>query len=92
MENLFTFGNGWVKFSFGLLIQWGEIIAQNGTGNINLPVSFKNKSYQTVTSDAGGGAHRTGSTPISESKFTVFGRDSTGELRTTGIRWVAIGF
>ena len=92
LENLFTFGDGWVKFSFGLIIQWGEVGVQNGKGYVNLPVHFKNKNYQIVTSDTGGGAHRTGAAPVDEGKFEAFGRDSSGELRTTGIRWQAIGY
>ena len=92
VENLFTFGNNWVKFSFGLIIQWGEVAVQNGKGYINLPTRFKNRNYQIITSDTGGGAHRTGSAPVDEGRFEAFGRDGSGELRTTGIRWQAIGF
>ena len=92
LENLFSFGNGWVKFSFGLIIQWGDSVAQNGNSYVNLPTRFKNRNYQIVTSDTGGGAHRTGAAPVDEGKFEIFGRDSSGELRTTGIRWQAIGF
>lgn len=92
VENLFSFGNGWVKFSFGLIIQWGDSVAQNGNSYVNLPTRFKNRNYQIVTSDTGGGAHRTGAAPVDEGKFEIFGRDSSGELRTTGIRWQAIGF
>ena len=92
LENLFTFGNGWVKFSFGLIIQWGESVIQNGDAIVNLPTSFKNRNYQIITSDTGGGAHRTGAAPLDEAKFKAYGRDSSGELRTTGVRWQAIGF
>ena len=92
MENFFSFGYGWLIFSFGLIIQWGEVGVQNGKGYVNLPVHFKNKNYQIVTSDTGGGAHRTGAAPVDEGKFEAFGRDSSGELRTTGIRWQAIGY
>lgn len=92
VENLFTFGNGWVKFSFGLIIQWGESVIQNGDAIVNLPTSFKNRNYQIITSDTGGGAHRTGAAPLDEAKFKAYGRDSSGELRTTGVRWQAIGF
>ena len=92
VENLFTFGNGWVKFSFGLIIQWGDSVAQNGNSYVNLPTRFKNRNYQIVTSDTGGGAHRTGAAPTDEGKFQIFGRDGSGELRTTGIRWIAVGF
>ena len=89
---MFSFGNGWVKFSFGLIIQWGDSVAQNGNSYVNLPTRFKNRNYQIVTSDTGGGAHRTGAAPVDEGKFEIFGCDSSGELRTTGIRWQAIGF
>ena len=92
VENLFSFGNGWVKFSFGLIIQWGELVAQNGHGYVNLPTHFKKRNYQIITCDTGGGAHRTGSAPVDEGRFEAFGRDGSGELRTTGIRWQAIGF
>lgn len=92
LENLFTFGNGWVKFHFGLIIQWGESVIQNGDAIVNLPTSFKNRNYQIITSDTGGGAHRTGAAPLDEAKFKAYGRDSSGELRTTGVRWQAIGF
>lgn len=92
VENLFSFGQSWVKFSFGLIIQWGDSVAQNGNSYVNLPTHFKNRNYQIVTSDTGGGAHRTGAAPVDEGKFEIFGRDSSGELRTTGIRWIAVGF
>ena len=92
VENLFRFGNGWVKFHFGLIIQWGESVIQNGDAIVNLPTSFKNRNYQIITSDTGGGAHRTGAAPLDEAKFKAYGRDSSGELRTTGVRWQAIGF
>lgn len=92
LKNLFSFGNGWVKFSFGLIIQWGELVAQNGHGYVNLPTRFKKRNYQIITCDTGGGAHRTGSAPVDEGRFEAFGRDGSGELRTTGIRWQAIGF
>ena len=92
LENLFTFGDNWVKLPFGLIIQWGESIIQNGDAIVNLPTRFKNRNYQIITSDTGGGAHRTGSVPLDEAKFKAYGRDSSGELRTTGVRWVAIGF
>ena len=92
LENLFTFGNDWVKFSSGLIIQWGEVAVQNGKGYVNLPIRFKNRNYQIITSDTGGGAHRTGAAPVDEGRFEAFGRDGSGELRSTGIRWIAIGF
>jgi hypothetical protein len=92
VENLFTFGNGWVKFHFGLIIQWGEVAAQNGKSYVNLPVRFKSRNYQIITSDTGGGAHRTGAAPVDEGIFEAFGRDGSGELKTTGIRWQAIGY
>lgn len=92
LENLFTFGNGWVKFHFGLIIQWGESIIQNGDAIVNLPIHFKNRNYQIITSDTGGGAHRTGAAPVDEAKFKAYGRDSSSELKTTGVRWQAIGF
>lgn len=92
LENLFKFGNGWVKFHFGLIIQWGEVAVQNGKGYINLPIHFKNKNYQIITSDTGGGAHRTGAAPVDEGRFEAFGRDASNELKTTGIRWQAIGY
>lgn len=81
-----------MKFHFGLIIQWGEATLQNGKSYINLPTRFKNRNYQITASDAGAGAHKTGAAPVDESRFEAFGRDSLGELKTTGIRWIAIGF
>ena len=81
-----------MKFHFGLIIQWGESIIPNGDAIVNLPTRFKNRNYQIITSDTGGGAHRTGAAPVDEAKFKAYGRDSSGELKTTGVRWQAIGF
>ena len=92
MENLFKNGTNYIEFLDGLIIQWGDSVAQNGNSYVNLPTRFKNRNYQIVTSDTGGGAHRTGAAPVDEGKFEIFGRDSSGGLRTTGIRWQAIGF
>lgn len=93
LENLFTFGDGWVKFSFGLIIQWGASTIPTGNNVITLPVSFKDSnSYQIVVSDTGSGGHRIGTVPVSGKQFRAFGRNPNNELASTGIRWLAIGY
>ena len=93
MENLFTFGDGWVKFSFGLIIQWGETLIPNGNNVITLPVSYKNSnSYQIVVSDTGAGAHRIGTVPVNGNQFRAYGKNPNNEFASTGVRWQTIGF
>ncbi len=93
LENLFTFGNGWVKFSFGLIIQWGVETIPNGDNVVTLPTSYQNSnSYQIVVSDTGAGGHRIGTTPISGKQFRAYGKNPNNEFARTGVRWFTIGY
>ena len=93
VENLFTFGDGWVKFPFGLIIQWGETLIPNGNNVITLPVSYKNSnSYQIVISDAGAGTHRIGAVPVNGNQFRAYGKNPNNEFASTGVRWQTIGY
>lgn len=93
VENLFDFGNNYIKFPNGLIIQWGAGIAQNGNDLVNLNTPFKSLNYQIVVSDDGPGTHVIGTTPVSNATFKLYGTDPNGLRYTkTGFRWLAIGF
>jgi len=93
VENLFTFGKNWIKFPFGLTIQWGANTALNGNDLINLNTPFKSTDYQIVVSDDGPGTHVIGTVPVTNEAFKLFGTDP-GSLKytKTGFRWLAVGF
>ena len=93
VENLFTFGKNWIKFSFGLIIQWGSGTALNGNDVIRLNTSFESTDYQIVVSDDGPGTHVIGTVPVTNEAFKLFGTDP-GSLKytKTGFRWLAVGF
>ena len=93
VENLFTFGNGWISFPNGLKMQWGFSIAQNGDDTVRLNSPFKSSNYQIVASDSGGGTYITGMTPLTNETFKACGRDPhTLTYKSFGFRWVAIGY
>lgn len=93
LENLFTFGKNWIKFPFGLTIQWGANTAPNGNDLINLNTPFESTDYQIVVSDDGPGTHVIGTVPVTNEAFKLFGTDP-GSLKytKTGFRWLAVGF
>ena len=93
VENLFTFGKNWIKFPFGLTIQWGANTAPNGNDLINLNTPFESTDYQIVVSDDGPGTHVIGTVPVTNEAFKLFGTDP-GSLKytKTGFRWLAVGF
>nr|DAQ20047.1 MAG TPA: tail collar fiber protein [Caudoviricetes sp.] len=93
VENLFKYGNNWMKLPFGLIIQWGVETIPNGDNVVTLPTSYRDSnSYQIVVSDTGGGAHRIGTTPISGKQFRAYGRNPSNEFARTGVRWLTIGY
>ena len=93
VENLFTFGNGWISFPNGLKMQWGFSIAQNGDDTVRLNSPFKSSNYQIVASDSGGGTYITGMTPLTNETFKACGRDPhTLTYKSFGFRWIAVGF
>lgn len=93
LENLFKYGNNWMKLPFGLIIQWGVETIPNGDNVVTLPTSYRDSnSYQIVVSDTGGGAHRIGTTPISGKQFRAYGRNPSNEFARTGVRWLTIGY
>ena len=93
MEKLFTFGKNWIKFPFGLTIQWGANTAPNGNDLINLNTPFESTDYQIVVSDDGPGTHAIGTVPVTNEAFKLFGTElSSLKYAKTGFRWLAIGF
>ena len=93
LENLFKYGNDWMKLPFGLIIQWGAVTIPNGNDIVTLPISYRSSnSYQIVVSDTGGGAHRIGTVPISGNQFRAYGRNPNNEFSSTGVRWLTIGY
>lgn len=93
LENLFSFGSNFLKFSNGLIIQWGTGTAPNGNDVIRLNIPFKSVDYQIVVSDDGPGTHAIGTVPVTNEAFKLFGTE-LGSLKytKTGFRWLAVGF
>ena len=93
--------NGYVKFSNGLIIQWGYL-AFAGTNRkestITLPVSFSSKNYSfsgTIKSNVSGTDKHSlclSENARSSSTLTVciYGADSSTTFN--GITWIAVGY
>lgn len=91
-----TSGNGWVKLSNGLIIQWGRVYDMgNGTSRtVTLPTPFTNSGYSVGGSGnyyQGRGDKRSswGTDNYNNTWFTVFSRfeEDGGHI----ITWIAIG-
>lgn len=89
--------NGWVKFSNGLILQWGlsnDIRTTTGT-TISLPISFLNSAYIGLVTICRGNSLSQGvlSSYISNLTTTNFYLyfDKTGDNTTNKIYWFVIG-
>lgn len=95
VENLFNFGNNYIKFSNGLIIQWGTEYLSTGAGTtINLKVAFKTTDYSVSATDGGAGTYILGISDHQINSFRVFNRVPGTNLYATGnfFRWIAIGY
>lgn len=83
-------GNGYVKFSNGLIIQWGSVTAQNVVLTITLPTSFASTNYTVAGTTHGYGKALFIS---NDTKTTTnFKLDLGGGIGTAKIDWIAIGY
>ena len=88
--------NGYQKLPGGLTVQWGLASYQGVTGatgqvfSFNVP--FPNACLAILASDAGGGCHSTGTTPVSATQFRCWGKDANGTYLDTAMQWAAIGY
>nr|DAO47475.1 MAG TPA: tail collar fiber protein [Caudoviricetes sp.] len=95
VENLFDFGNNYIKFPSGLIIQWGTEYLSTGAGTtINLKVAFKTTSYSVSATDGGAGTYILGISDHQINSFRVFNRVPGTNFYATGnfFRWIAVGY
>jgi hypothetical protein len=95
LENLFIFGNNYIKFPNGLIIQWGTEYLSSGAGTtINLKVAFKTANYSVSATDGGAGTYILGISDHQINSFRVFNRIPGTNLYATGnfFRWIAVGY
>ena len=85
LENLFIFGNNYIKFPNGLIIQWGTEYLSSGAGTtINLKVAFKTANYSVSATDGGAGTYILGISDHQINSFRVFNRIPGTNLYATG--------
>ena len=93
VENLFDFGNNYIKFPNGLIIQWGTGTAPNGNDLVRFNKPFKTMNYQVFATDNGPGTHIIGTVLDTTETFRLYGTNPTElKYKSTGFRWLAIGF
>lgn len=91
--------NGYVKFSNGLLMQWGYSSSSGIKKSITLPLSFKNTNYKVVPVMRRTEQSTTNLTcdiySKSVSSFVMYGlyhaTDVNNGASTSGFDWIAIG-
>ena len=92
---MFDFGNNYIKFPNGLIIQWGTEYLSTGAGTtINLKVAFKTVNYSVSAIDGGAGTYILGIDNHQINSFRVFNRIPGTNLYATGnyFRWIAVGY
>lgn len=93
LENLFSFESNFLKFPNGLIIQWGTGIAPNGNDLVRFNKPFKTINYQIFATDNGPGTHITGTAPNTTATFRLYGTNPVElKYKSTGFRWLAIGY
>lgn len=93
VENLFGFGSNFLKFPNGLIIQWGAGTAPNGNDLIRFNTPFKTMNHQIFATDNGPGTHIIGTVLDTTETFRIYGTNPTElKYKSTGFRWLAIGF
>lgn len=55
MATISMSGNGYCKFTNGLIIQWGKISVTNSTVSVTLPTAFSSTNYRVTSSQAENG-------------------------------------
>lgn len=83
-------GNGYCKFTNGLIIQWGRH-ADNGTATITLPTAFTSTNYRvSVTTE---GTNTLSYQVITNTRATTsFKTQATGGADSQSYNWLAIGY
>ena len=80
---------GYIKFSNGVIIQWGHISSANGAYEESFATSFTSTPVVTVT-------RVSGSTTTSNANVWIRGRNTTKfniyTSAATGVSWIAIGY
>lgn len=95
LENLFIFGNNYIKLPNGLIIQWGTEYLSSGAGTtINLKTPFRTTDYSAIATDAGSGTYIIGIDNLQLNSFRVYNKIPESNLYATGnfFRWIAIGY
>ena len=77
--------NGWVKFSNGLIIQWGRVMTATHKTVSNLPINFTQKALIALACDVGAGAYRVGASVQTLNTVTIF--QASTEAPLTGIAY-----
>ena len=82
--------NGYVKFSNGLILQWGFVHTRTTTVEFNIPFTKVFACVGTNTSRVGNAVPSCGITNLTNSSFTmsVFANDNVG---TSDVTWMALG-
>ena len=84
--------NGYVKFSNGVIIQWGLTSGDIGSAKtVTLPVAFSSTNYSviTTTNSTGGEYYANG---VSSKTTTSFKIQAAGGASTAPSFWIAIGY
>lgn len=85
-------GNGYFKFTNGLIIQWGSVAASSGNRNVPLPISFSNTNYRVVFNWTGGSSGELFAGAITGKTTSNFTIRSAGGANDRAADWVAIGY
>ena len=84
-------GNGYCKFSNGIIIQWGQNTVNTADTTITLPTSFTSTSYKVVAMDAAfkatSGHQRISGGATSKTQIKL-----TSTANSTAVAWYAIGY
>lgn len=85
--------NGYIKFSNGIIIQWGQVSAGSGSGDntVTLPTAFTTTNYSVTAQFIGnpGQIYQNGCHTLTTTSFKIhsYGGNVTGVKK-----WIAIGY
>lgn len=88
--------NGWVKFSNGLILQWGTFNS-GSNGYCTFPISFNSTCFNVTTCGKSGGAQNTGGSAGEFPPYNInlkgfyYSRWQCGSGNLVGSFWVSIG-
>lgn len=85
-------GNGYFKFTNGLIIQWGSVAAASGDRNVSLPTSFSNTNYRVAFNWTGGSSGELFAGAVTSKTTSKFTIRSAGGANDRAADWVAIGY